>query len=106
MKFAVYAMPSYDKSFGLTQGEFLRKTVDQYISAEALGYDSVWVNEHHYHTYGGLPPSLPTTRGAPSQGTSNVRLGASVGVLPLHPPLDVAEQMARVDLLSNGRLEL
>ena len=37
MKFAVYAMPSYDKSFGLTQGEFLHKTVDQFVSAEALG---------------------------------------------------------------------
>ena len=31
MKFAVYARPSYDKSFRLTQGEFLRKTVDQFV---------------------------------------------------------------------------
>jgi alkanesulfonate monooxygenase SsuD/methylene tetrahydromethanopterin reductase-like flavin-dependent oxidoreductase (luciferase family) len=106
MKFAVYAMPSYDKSFGLTQGEFLRKTVDQYVSAEALGYDSIWVNEHHYHSYGGLLPSLPTILGALSQCTSKVRLGTSVVVLPLHHPLDIAEQMAMVDLLSNGRLDL
>ena len=106
MKFAVYAMPTYDASFGLTQGEFLRKTVDQFVSAEALGYDSVWVNEHHFHSYGGLLPSLPTILGALSQRTTRVRLGTSVVVLPLHNPLEVAEQMAMVDLLSNGRLEL
>jgi natural product biosynthesis luciferase-like monooxygenase protein len=106
MKFAVYAMPSYDKSFGLTQGEFLHKTVDQFVSAEALGYDSVWVNEHHFHSYGGLLPSLPTVLGALSQRTTRVRLGTSVVVLPLHHPLDVAEHMAMVDLLSNGRLDL
>jgi natural product biosynthesis luciferase-like monooxygenase protein len=106
MKFAVYAMPSYDTSFGLTQGEFLRKTVDQFVSAEALGYDSVWVNEHHFHSYGGLFPSLPAILSALSQRTTRVRLGTSVVVLPLHHPLDVAEEMAMVDLLSNGRLDL
>src|SRR3954452_3806520 len=105
MKFAVYAMPTYDASFGLTQGEFLRNTVDQFVSAEALSYDSVWVNEHHFHAYGGLLPSLPTILGALSQRTTRVRLGTSVVVLPLHNPLEVAEQMAMVDLLSNGRLE-
>ena len=57
MKFAAYAMPSYDESFGLTQGEFLRATLEQLVSAEVLGYDSVWVNEHHFHRYGGMMPS-------------------------------------------------
>jgi alkanesulfonate monooxygenase SsuD/methylene tetrahydromethanopterin reductase-like flavin-dependent oxidoreductase (luciferase family) len=106
MKFAAYAMPSFDGSFGLTQGEFLSKTVDQFVSAEALGYESVWVNEHHFHSYGGLFPSLPTILGALSQRTTKVRLGTSVVVLPLHHPLKVAEEMAMVDLLSNGRIEL
>ena len=100
MKFAAYAMPSFDESFGLTQGEFLRKTLDQLVSAEALGYDSVWVNEHHFHRYGGLMPSLPTMLAAIAQRTTKVRLGTSVVVLPLHHPLEVAEQLAMVDLLS------
>ena len=106
MKFAVYAMPSYDKSFGISQGDFLRKTVDQFVSAEALGYDSVWVNEHHFHGYGGLFPSLSTILAALAQRTTRVRLGTSVLVLPLHHPLEVAESMAMVDLLSHGRLDL
>jgi natural product biosynthesis luciferase-like monooxygenase protein len=105
MKFAAYAMPSFDESFGLSHGEFLRFTLEQLVSAEDLGYDSVWVNEHHFHQYGGLMPSLPTMLAALAQRTKKVRLGTSVVVLPLHHPLDVAEQMAMVDLLSGGRLE-
>jgi natural product biosynthesis luciferase-like monooxygenase protein len=66
----------------------------------------VWVNEHHFHQYGGLMPSLPTMLAALAQRTKKVRLGTSVVVLPLHHPLQVAEQMAMVDLMSNGRLEL
>ncbi len=105
MKFAAYAMPSFNESFGLSQGEFLRMTVDQLVSAEAHGYDSAWVNEHHFHQYGGLMPSLPTMLAAIAQRTTKLRLGTSVVVLPLHHPLEVAEQLAMVDLLSGGRLE-
>ncbi len=105
MKFAAYAMPSFNQSFGLSQGEFLRKTLEQLVSSEALGYDSVWVNEHHFHQYGGLMPSLPTMLSAIAQRTTKIRLGTSVVVLPLHHPLEIAEQFAMVDLLSSGRLE-
>ena len=105
MKFAAYAMPSYREEFGLTQGEFLRKTVDFLATAETLGFDSVWVNEHHFHQYGGLMPSLPTMLAALAQRTSRVRLGTSVVLLPLHHPLVVAEQLAMVDLMSAGRLD-
>jgi natural product biosynthesis luciferase-like monooxygenase protein len=105
MKFAAYAMPSYNEEFGLTQGQFLRATADQLVSAEALGFDSVWVNEHHFHRYGGMMPALPTMLAAISQRTGRVRLGTSVVVLPLHNPLQMAEQLAMVDLLSGGRLD-
>ena len=37
MKFAAYAMPSFNESFGLTQGDFLRKTLDQLVSAGRVG---------------------------------------------------------------------
>ena len=105
MKFAAYAMPSYQEAFGLTQSEFLRATIDLLAQAETLGFDSVWVNEHHFHQYGGLMPSLPTMLAAVSQRTSRVRMGTSVVLLPLHNPLVVAEQLAMVDLMSGGRLE-
>lgn len=106
MKFAAYAMPSYCEALGLTEGEMLRATVDHLAAAEALGFDSIWVNEHHFHQYGGLMPSLPTMLAALSQRTSKVRLGTSVVVLPLHNPIEVAEQLAMVDLMSGGRIDL
>src|SRR5438105_1975332 len=105
MKFAAYAMPSYRDEFGLTQSEFMRATLDLLAKAETLGFDSVWVNEHHFHQYGGLMPSLPTMLAALSQRTSRVRLGTSVVLLPLHHPVVVAEQLAMVDLMSGGRVE-
>ena len=105
MKFAAYAMPSYHEEFGLSQAEFLRATLEHLTRAEALGFDSVWVNEHHFHRYGGMMPSLPTMLAALSQRTTRVRLGTSVVVLPLHNPVQVAEQLAMLDLLSGGRLD-
>src|SRR5438105_9892515 len=105
MKFAAYAMPSYRDEFGLTQSEFMRATLDLLAKAETLGFDSVWVNEHHFHEYGGLMPSLPTMLAALAQRTSKLRLGSSVVVLPLHNPLQVAEQLAMVDLMSGGRVD-
>ncbi|HLG72256.1 MAG TPA: LLM class flavin-dependent oxidoreductase [Chloroflexota bacterium] len=106
MKFAAYAMPSYQPSFGLTQGEFMRATIDHLASAEVLGCDSVWVNEHHFHQYGGLQPSVQIMLAALAQRTSHVRLGTSVVCLPLHNPIQVAEELAMVDLMSGGRVEL
>jgi natural product biosynthesis luciferase-like monooxygenase protein len=105
MQFAAYAMPSYAEAFGVSQSEFLRATIDHLASAEPLGFDSIWVNEHHFHRYGGMLPALPTMLAALSQRTTRVRLGTSVVVLPLHHPLQVAEQLAMVDLMSGGRLE-
>jgi natural product biosynthesis luciferase-like monooxygenase protein len=105
VKFAAYAMPSYAEDFGLTQGQFLRATAEHLVAAEGLGFDSIWVNEHHFHQYGGMMPALPTMLAALSQKTQRVRLGTSVVVLPLHNPLQVAEQLAMVDLLSAGRLD-
>jgi natural product biosynthesis luciferase-like monooxygenase protein len=99
-------MPSYSEHFGLSQGEFLRATLDHLVASEALGFDSAWVNEHHFHRYGGMMPALPTMLAALSQRTTRIRLGTSVVVLPLHNPVQVAEQLAMVDLLSSGRLEL
>jgi natural product biosynthesis luciferase-like monooxygenase protein len=98
-------MPSYTEEFGLSQGEFLRATVEHLVTAEALGFHSIWVNEHHFHRYGGMMPALSTILAALSQRTARVRLGTSVVVLPLHNPLQVAEQLATVDLLSAGRLD-
>jgi natural product biosynthesis luciferase-like monooxygenase protein len=73
---------------------------------DELGFDDVWVTEHHFHEYGGTIPDPPTFLAAVSRTTSRIHLGVAVSVLPLHNPLQAAESYAMVDVISDGRLEL
>ena len=106
LDFAVFALPTYFADRDGPQGPYMRKFVDFLASAEDLGYDGVWANEHHFHPYGGFIPSPPVMLAALAQRTKRVRLGTSIMVLPLHQPHEIAEQLAMVDLMSGGRLEL
>lgn len=106
MEFAVFSLPTYYAERDGPEGPYFRHMVDFLVLAEELGYDAIWANEHHFHPYGGMIPSPAVMLAALSQRTRRVRLGTSVTVLPLHNPLEVAEQLAMVDLLSGGRLEL
>ncbi|HTE84039.1 MAG TPA: LLM class flavin-dependent oxidoreductase, partial [Dehalococcoidia bacterium] len=73
--------------------------------AEDLGYDSVWLAEHHFSSYGYIPnPLLMAVKLA--QVTRRVRLGTAVLVLPFWNPLRVAEDIAMTDQLTEGRLEV
>ena len=73
--------------------------------AEQLGYDSVWMTEHHFSRHGIVSASL-TVLGYLAGLTSSIRLATAVTVLPFHNPIQIAEEAATVDLLSNGRLDL
>ena len=74
-------------------------------AAEDLGFRSIWLAEHHFSTYGYL--SRPLTYALHlANKTKRLRVGTAVIVLPLHHPLVVAEEIATVDLLSEGRLDI
>jgi alkanesulfonate monooxygenase SsuD/methylene tetrahydromethanopterin reductase-like flavin-dependent oxidoreductase (luciferase family) len=83
----------------------MRQQLDLLAAADPLGFDSVWINEHHFDTWGGLMSAPSLVLAGLSQRTQRVRLGTSIAVLGLHHPLEVAEQMATLDLMSGGRLE-
>jgi len=106
MKFGHFCLPTYFADVDGTVGEFTRRFVDFLVESEALGFDSLWANEHHFDAYGGIIPSPPIMLSALAQRTQRVRLGSSIIVLPLHNPIEIAEQMAMIDLMSNGRVEL
>jgi luciferase family oxidoreductase group 1 len=85
--------------------EIYSRALDVAQAAEALGYHNVWLAEHHFSTYGYLsrPAQLATYIAAK---TSRVRVGTAVIVVPLHHPLVVAEEIATLDLVSEGRLDV
>ena len=72
--------------------------------AEALGFDAVWLAEHHFSVYG-ICPSLAVLAGAIARDTRRMRIGTSVVIAPFAHPLRIAEEWAMVDVLSDGRLD-
>lgn len=83
-----------------------RFAVEQARHAERLGFDTVWVAQHHFHAdEGGLPSPFVLLSHLAAK-TSRIRLGTGVVTLPLDNPVRVAEDAIVTDLLSGGRLEL
>ena len=83
-----------------------RDYVELFVAAEELGFDSVWVAQHHFDAAAGGLPSPLVFLAAVAERTKRVRLGTAVLTLPLEDPLRVAEDAAELDALSGGRLEL
>jgi luciferase family oxidoreductase group 1 len=85
--------------------EIYTRAIDVAQAAESLGFHNVWLAEHHFSTYGYLsrPAQLATFIAAK---TSRIRVGTAVIVVPLHHPLVVAEEIATLDLLAGGRLDV
>lgn len=82
-----------------------RDTLDLVRLAEALGFDSAWVSEHHGSSDGYFPSLLPML-GAFAAVTERMQLGTGIVLTPFHDPLRLAEDAATVDQLSGGRLIL
>src|SRR5476649_2898766 len=73
--------------------------------ADRCGYDHAWVVEHHFLEEYSHSPSPESFLAAASQRTSNIRLGHGIIQLTTNHPARVAERVAVLDLLSNGRCE-
>ncbi|MBL4721712.1 MAG: LLM class flavin-dependent oxidoreductase [Alphaproteobacteria bacterium] len=83
----------------------IEESIEQTRIAEKLGFAHAWFVEHHFSNYS-LCPS-PLTMAAYAAGvTKKIRLGSAVIVPPLHMPARLIAEIAVVDTLSNGRLDI
>jgi len=88
----------------LQAGGTFEDTIQECERAEAAGFDSIWLGEHHNSQT--LYPTPLLGLAAIASRTRRLRLGTGVLLLPLYHPLAVAEEAAMVDVISGGRLIL
>ncbi|MBM3941989.1 MAG: LLM class flavin-dependent oxidoreductase [SAR202 cluster bacterium] len=103
MNFGVFL--DFSTRQGGTQPAAFRENFDLVDLAETTGLDTMWLGETHFNA--NRPISAPTVvASAIAARTQRLRVGMAVQVLPLISPLRIAEELATVDQVSQGRFEV
>ena len=104
MKFSLFILPSWPEEDASHQSRIFGEAVEQIQYAEELGFDSVWLAEHHFTRFGICPVALSFAYYVAAK-TRTIRIGTGVSVLTFQNPVFLAEETAMLDVLSNGRLD-
>lgn len=112
MRFGTFHL--MERPFSKSEAQVYEEHMAQMRLADVLGFDWVWLTEHHFSSL----PHVPDVPGeycvsaspyalacAVSQITERVRIGSAVKVLPLEHPLRTAEDVAMADIMSGGRID-
>jgi probable F420-dependent oxidoreductase len=86
-------------------GHYYKESLEEVTRAEALGFDSVWMEEHHSVTNHYWPSPLTVLAGFATR-TSRLTLGTDIAVAAFHHPVRLAEDVAMLDVMSAGRVTL
>jgi probable F420-dependent oxidoreductase len=84
-------------------GHYYRDALEEVVRGEDLGFDSVWMEEHHSVANHYWPSPITVLAGFATR-TSRLRLGTDILVAPFYHPVRLAEDAAMVDVMSGGRL--
>lgn len=84
-------------------GHFYRQALEEVVRAEELGFDSVWMEEHHGVKDHYWPAPLTVLAGFATR-TAKLWLGTDILVFPFYHPVRLAEEIALLDVMSGGRL--
>lgn len=105
MRFDLFYELSVPAYSGRTERQVFHETLGEIELADQLGFDTVWLVEHHLmpgYSHASAPELFLA---AAAQRTRRIRLGHGVIPLPYHHPVHVAERLATLDVLSEGRVE-
>lgn len=106
MKFGIFYELQLPRPWGNNDElQLYHNALSQLELADRLGYDFAWEVEHHFLEEYSHSPAPEVFLGAASQRTQQIRLGHGIIQLTTNHPARVAERVAALDLLSNGRVE-
>jgi len=106
MKFGIFYELQLPRPWGPdSERKLHHDALDQLELADGLGYDYAWEVEHHFLEEYSHSPAPEVFLGAASQRTKKIRLGHGILQLTTNHPARVAEKVAVLDLLSNGRVD-
>ncbi|MDZ7668841.1 MAG: LLM class flavin-dependent oxidoreductase [Gammaproteobacteria bacterium] len=90
---------------GVPDPVFYQEILEQVRWLDSIGADLVWFTEHHFVEDGYLPSWVPVA-GAMASTTTRVRFGTDICLMPFNHPIRLAEDLAVLDNLSDGRVEI
>ncbi len=105
MRLSIFTVQDHYPALPRSAAELYRQVVRQAELADALGYDTFFLAEHHFHPYG-IDPNPAVLLAHIGARTKRIRLGTAIAALTFRNPVEVAESYALVDQLSDGRLML
>jgi alkanesulfonate monooxygenase SsuD/methylene tetrahydromethanopterin reductase-like flavin-dependent oxidoreductase (luciferase family) len=96
----------FSQAPGMSEAVAFEQALAEVSAAEACGYDAVWLAEIHFQKDRSVLAAPLAIAAALAGRTRRVKLGIAVQVLPLSHPLHIAEDVATIDHLSGGRIDL
>ena len=102
MEFGIF--DQLPRGTGQTSGNRYREFIEQCTLADTVGFDSVWMAEYHFNPRFSVMPSPLLVGAAVAKCASKISIGTAVNLLPLHHPVRLAEEVATLDIISDGRV--
>ncbi len=107
MKFGIFYEHQLPRNWTAdSEHQLFKQSLEQIELADQLGFDYAWEVEHHFLEEYSHSSAPEVFLGAASQRTKNIRLGHGIVQLTTNHPARVAEKVATLDLVSDGRVEL
>ena len=103
MEFGLFV--EYPSREGVTQAQIFKESMQLIEAAEDSGTEGIWLAEYHFDPGRSVLSAPITVAGAVAARTKKVKIGLAVHVLPLRNPVRIAEEIATLDHLSEGRLD-